>query len=113
MAAAKSPEGGVRGPSKATSACAGRDTEGDPNRWCWMDEAIGVRWPSPAGEGVDIVEPGCTARLGWAAASNGFGCSRLPSAEARGVSWSRSEGHSRTMAFGIGKYDERDDDDGD
>lgn len=109
MAAAKSPEGGVRGPSEVTSACAGRDTEGDPNRWCWMDDAIGVRWPSPpaasGGERVDMVEAGCIVGLARAAVSNGFGCSR-PS-EARGVSWSRREGQSRTMAFGMGKYDER------
>lgn len=100
MAAAKAPEGGVRGPSETTSACAGRDTEDDPNRWCWMLDALGVRWPSP-GSSADIADAVCVC----AAASKGFGCSR-PSADARGVSCSSRVGHSRIMAFGMGKYDE-------
>lgn len=89
MAAAKPPDGGVGGPSEVTSAWAGRETEGVPNRWWWMedDDAPGVRWPlldvAPGAGGVDMVV--VETMLGLAGMSNGFGCSR-PSAEARGVS---------------------------
>lgn len=89
MAAAKLPEGGVRGPSDVTSAWAGRDTEGVPRRWCWMEDVDGpgVRWPlldvAAGDDGVDMVVVGMVLAL--AGISNGFGCSR-PSAEARGVS---------------------------
>lgn len=89
MAAAKPPDGGVRGPSDVTSAWAGRETEGVPSRWCWIegDDGPGVRSPlldgAAGGGGGDMVV--VDTMLGLASVSNGFGCSR-PSAEARGVS---------------------------
>ena len=108
--ARKDPDRGVRAPGGVMSACA-VITAGDvASRWWWTEAGAGDNVCEPPVCGTESVccdvrkpgDDGGKVALAAPGTSKGFGRSR-PSALARGVSWSSTDGHNLIIALERGE----------